>query len=519
MRRAAIVVSASLLCPSIVSAQEPSPRGESTSPDHSNVEPSSPPVAPATADSAPSPVSVGPSAAPGVASPDATLQRDLDALREEVRSLRAEVEAAHAPPPPSGTKANDEERTGPSKAAVHHALGYEPFWPWVLPPEGISVGGYLQSQYESHQDSQDQLFQGGAPMNKNRFSVRRARVGLTGDWEYAAVALQLDANTTNGPQVDLRKAEASLQYRPDRAKPPILMATLGQFDTPFGYELVESPHTRWFMERSTASQAFWPAEPDLGARFAGALGFFRWTIALLNGEPLGEKSPYVLQDPNSAKDAVFRFGFDAKPVENVQTAGGISALRGTGFHAGTDATKSTIQWTDQNGNGMIEPIEQGAILGQAATPSQNFDRWAVGADLRTSVRTLLGVTKVYGEFMLGSNMDRGLYVADPTLTKIDQRELGFYAAVTQEIDRYGVIGFRFDYYNPNFDALDSRAGQLIPFSEAIKTYSPLIGLVLPERARLLFQYDIVKDALARSAAGVPTDLKNNAWTLRLQVEL
>ena len=116
-------------------------------------------------------------------------------------------------------------------------------------------------------------------------------------------------------------------------------------------------------------------------------------------------------------------------------------------------------------------------------------------------------------------MDRGLYVADPTLTKIDQRELGFYAAVTQEIDRYGVIGFRFDYYDPNFDALDSRAGQLIPFTEAIKTYSPLVGLVLPDRARLLFQYDVVRNALARSAAGVPTDLKDNVWTLRLQVEL
>ena len=311
--------------------------------------------------------------------------------------------------------------------AVVPPLGREAFWPWVLPPEGISVGAYLQSQYESHQDSQDQLFQGGAPMNKNRFSVRRARVGLTGEWEYAAIAVQLDANTTNGPQVDLRKAEASLQYRPDRSKPPILMATLGQFDTPFGYELVESPHTRWFMERSTASQAFWPGEPDVGVRLAGALGFFRWTIAGLNGEPLGEKSSYVLTDPNSAKDALFRFGFDVQPVENMQMAGGVSTLRGTGFHPGTDATKSSIQWTDQNGNGMIEPIEQGAVLGQAATPSQNFDRWAVGADLRVNVRSRLGVTKIYAEFMLASNMDRGLFVADPTLTHVDQRELGYYA--------------------------------------------------------------------------------------------
>jgi Phosphate-selective porin O and P len=521
IRRAAVIVAVSLLWPGIVRAQETSPRAEPSPPDAASAGPASPPAAPSTAAAAPA-ASVAPSATPAAASSassDATLRQDITALQDEVRSLRAEVQASRPPLMPNAARTPDDSRTAPAKPAAVRPLGYEPFWPWVLPPEGISLGGYLQTQYESHQDSQDQLLQGGASMNKNRFSVRRARVGLNGEWEYVAIALQLDANTTNGPQVDLRKAEASLQYRPDRSKPPIVMATLGQFDTPFGYELVESPQTRWFMERSVASQAFWPGEPDLGVRFAGALGFFRWTISLLNGEPLGEKSPYVLQDPNSAKDAVFRFGFDAKPVENVQTAGGISALRGTGFHAGADTTKSTLQWSDVNGDAMVEPIEIVGVTGKAASPSANFERWAVGADLRTNVRTPLGVTKVYGEFILASNMDRGLYIADPTLTHIDQRELGFYAGVTQEICRYGIVGLRFDYYNPNFDALDNRAGQVIPFTETIKTYSPLAGLVLPGRARLLFQYDVVRNALARTSAGVPTDLKSNVWTLRLQVEL
>jgi hypothetical protein len=53
----------------------------------------------------------------------------------------------------------------------------------------------------------------------------------------------------------------------------------------------------------------------------------------------------------------------------------------------------------------------------------------------------------------------------------------------------------------------------------VTTYSPLVGIQLPKRARLCFQYDIIKDHLARDVSGVPTDLKNNAWTLRLQVNL
>ncbi len=139
-------------------------------------------------------------------------------------------------------------------------------------------------------------------------------------------------------------------------------------------------------------------------------------------------------------------------------------------------------------------------------------------------RSALGVTKVYAEFVLAQNLDRGLYVADPIATGVDQRELGFYAGAIQEVTRYGVIGLRYDYYDPNSNAFDKRAGSLIPFSEAVKTISPLVGLVLPdgerdERARLVLQYDVISNAFARSQLGVPTSLKDNVWTLRLQVKL
>jgi hypothetical protein len=43
--------------------------------------------------------------------------------------------------------------------------------------------------------------------------------------------------------------------------------------------------------------------------------------------------------------------------------------------------------------------------------------------------------------------------------------------------------------------------------------------VIPGRARLVFQYDFIRDFLGRDAAGIPNDLANDAWTLRLQGEL
>lgn len=426
----------------------------------------------------------------------------MKSLRADLEATQQERSPSFLPPPPAP-----------------RPLGAEAFWPWVLPPEGLSVRGYLQSQYESHQDSQDQLTQNGGTLNQDRFSIRRARVNLNGEWQYAAISLELDANTTNGPQVDLRKAEASLQYRPDRSKPPIVMATLGLFDVPFGYELVESPATRFFMERSQASRAFFPAEPDAGVRFAGALGFFRWTIAAQNGEPLGENSGFQLQDPNKAKDVVFRFGFDTTPLRDLHVAADVSSLRGMGFHPGTSATSATIQWKDLNEDGAVQPYEIIGQPGASATPSSNFERWAVGLDARVSFRTPLGVTKVYGEFVLAQNLDRGLYVADPIVTNVDQREMGYYAGIVQDVTKWGVVGLRFDVYDPNLDASDSRQGKLLPFSEAITTWSPMVGLVLPGRARFLIQYDHVRNAFGRTAVGVPTNLQDDVCTGRLQVQL
>src|SRR5262249_34928926 len=153
-----------------------------------------------------------------------------------------------------------------------------------------------QSQYESHQDSDDQLREGGALLNQNRFLVRRARLRLIGEWEYAATQIELNGDTTKGFNFGLQKAEATLRFRSEPKKVPIVQGTIGLFDTPFGYELVESPRSRHFMERTTGSRAFFPGEPDLGVRFSGGLAFFRWTIAALNGHPIGDKQ-YPGQDP------------------------------------------------------------------------------------------------------------------------------------------------------------------------------------------------------------------------------
>jgi hypothetical protein len=386
-------------------------------------------------------------------------------------------------------------------------------------PSPYQISGYIQAQVEFHADSADQLRQGGTLLNQDRFLVRRGRLRVARDWDYASIVLELDGNTTRGPTARLQKGEASLVYGRSKtaAMPALLQLTGGVFDLPFGFEMTDSAKARWFMERSILSRALFPAEPDVGVRASGGASFLRYSVAITNGEPLDEKSGFGLQDPNANKDVTVRLGADTAASNRVRVSGGISYNAGKGFHPGTDATKSTLTATDSNGDGVPESFTVNP--GKAATPSENFSRWALGADLQLRIKTGLGNTLIYGEIVAAQNLDRGLVIADPTVNDVNVREFGGYAGLVQELTPYVVVGVRGDYYDPNADFLDTRAGKQVPVDMRVLGLSPLVGFVLPDRGRLLLQWDIQDNRFARDARGVPARLGNNAATIRLQVNL
>ena len=415
-------------------------------------------------------------------------------------------------PAPSGTPASaaaEADARLARSARIADALGVA----------GVEIGGFLHAQGQLDQQSQDQLMQGGALLNQDGFVVRRARLAVARHWRTAALALELDANTVRGANITLRRAEASVFWAgetPDA--PPLAAIALGLTDIPFGYEMLESSRDRLFMERSLASLAFFPGEPDIGARAWGGYGPFRYAVALLAGEPINERVGTNRADPNQAKDLLGRVGIDTAPSRDVVIAGGVSVLVGTGFHAGTDATKDALTWRDLNENGAIELGELTSVPGVAATPSENFGRWAIGADLQLGFRTRAGWTRISAEVTVASNLDRGIFVADPVVAGHDLRHLGAYVAVVQDQGRF-FGGARVDYYDPNLDALDERGGSLIPFDETITTITGLAGVRLPHQVRVSLQYERVLDSLARDARGVPADLANDRVIARLQVEL
>ena len=500
--RALVAVSCGVvILPSLLFAQEPPSLGPAPPPAASGASPIPSPDATKPADHPPT-------TAPSL-SRDARI-RELESKVERLSRALGELKAAQSP-----------SAAQPTPAQVAPAPAAPVAEPDLDPLRGIVVTGYLQAQLENHEESEDQIRPGGGTLNQNRFLVRRGRVKIAREWEYSSVMMELDGNTTKGPSFSLWHAEASVLLRGGKPAPApaLVKLTGGIFDAPFGYELLESPRTRWFTERSVQSRAFFPSEPDLGARLSGQVGWLRYAFAFMNGNPLGEPTSFAGQDPNSHKDFVGRVGA-VVPVDDFEVSGGVSVLNGQGFIKGTDATKNTLVWSDDNQDRKVQVDTE--ILPQpatAASPSRNFRHWAMGADLQTRLKTPAGWTTLYGEVQLGSNIDRGLFIVNPSVASQDTRELGYYIALTQEVSPYGAVGFRMDYYNPNADFLGFQSGKLVTVSQRIRTYSPMVALVVPGRARLVFQYDFIRDFLGRDVRGVPNDLANDAWTLRLQGEL
>jgi hypothetical protein len=411
---------------------------------------------------------------------------ELDVLRAELAALRARID----------TLESEEAEPAPAPAPA----------PEGPLPEWLSISAYVQAQYEWSDLSEDQLLQGGVVMNRNRFSIRRGRVRIAGNWDYFAAEIELDGSTTRGPFFGLRRTTVSALYpNPDRTLPPFVQVSVGLTEIPFGHELRQSQRDWLFMERSLGSLSFFRGPLDVGVRAQGGVGPFRYDLAVMGGTPLDDRAGQSFAlDPTAAPDVMGRLGVEMDHDESFELGGGASALYGVGFHPGEEATKGRLEWRDLNESGTLDTGEIVALPGRAATPSENFERWAVNADVHAGVRTPIGWTRLHAEATLASNLDRAFFVADPVVLGTDVRELSAYVALTQDVFDIGLVGFRYDYYDPNSDLTDQRRGIAVPADASIHTLSPLVGVRLPDdfapglRLRAVFQYDAVCRRISRT---------------------
>lgn len=206
----------------------------------------------------------------------------------------------------------------------------------------LKISGYLQAQYVDDESSQDALGGSTGTRNRDQFSVRRARIKFT----YQATptskfVLQPDI-TSSG--VVLKDGYVELTEPWTKWKHTL---TAGQFNWPFGFEVMYSSSHREVPERSRVVRTLFPGERDRGVMLSGRTPNekFNYRLAIVNGTGTVRSD-----DLNERKDVVGRVGYSFGPL-----AVGASAYRGSDLiatstnAAGREFDKERqgidVQWT------------------------------------------------------------------------------------------------------------------------------------------------------------------------------
>lgn len=268
----------------------------------------------------------------------------------------------------------------------------------------MRLSGYIQAQYVNDQASVNSLSSPTATRNRDQFSVRRARVKFTYQFSPTSrFVLQPDI-TSSG--VTLKDGYVEFT-EPWTAWHHTL--TAGQFNWPFGFEIMYSSSDREMPERSRVIRALFPGERDRGVQVSGT-GFadrFNYRLAIVNGTGTAQSFDF-----NKRKDIVGRIGGTIGPLDI-----GVSTYRGA---------------------------ELVSVTG--ATAGREFDKERHGVDFQF-VTPVPGLG-IRGEYIVGKQPPPPGAAANAAIAADVE---GYYVYIIQNIGTRNQFVLRYDAYDPDSD--------------------------------------------------------------------
>jgi hypothetical protein len=313
----------------------------------------------------------------------------------------------------------------------------------------LKISGYLQAQYVHDERSTNELNNPTSTRNLDQFSIRRARVKFTYQFHPTSrFVLQPDI-TSSG--VTLKDGFVEFTEPWTTWKHTL---TAGQFNWPFGYEIMYSSSAREVPERSRVVRTLFPGERDRGVMLSG-LGLgerLNYRIAVVNGTGTTQSFDF-----NKRKDVVGRLGYNFGPLD----VGG-SVYRGSDLVA-----------TATNARGL------------------EFDKERYGVDVQW-VTPLPGLG-VRGEYITGTQAPS----SGTSRTESHDVE-GWYFYAIQSVGTKHQFAVRLDEYDPDTDAGDN----------ATRTINPAYIFHWDSHSKVMASYEFIDTE--------GTDPDDNVFTLRYQ---
>jgi len=235
------------------------------------------------------------------------------------------------------------------------------------------------------------------------------------------------------------------------------------------------------------------AEFEYGARAYTTLLQKKMVIQLAytNGQMFGEKTFVIQPDTNSGKDMIGRVNYDFGPFDI-----GVSGIFGKGLVVENAAPPAT--------GGRTKPYDRTGVNLEAA--------------LHHTFVPDLGKTRVLGEFIMSSNLDRGTRYgfAKPiipanigdSVTNLSER--GFFVRVEQELGKHVLLAVRYNQYTPD-TSLDSNQVKEIGGVFMIR-----MGKGLELRSEYAYQMDDVHKAPAPGKDNVAANKRIHFMSYVLQ---
>jgi hypothetical protein len=312
----------------------------------------------------------------------------------------------------------------------------------------LKVSAYVQAQFVDDERSRDELA-GSGTRNFDQFSVRRGRVKFT--YQATPTSKFVVAPDFASSGVSLKDAYVELTEPWTMWKHTL---TAGQFNWPFGFEIMYSSSSREVPERSRVMRTLFPGERDRGVMLSG-LGLnerFSYRVAIVNGTGTTSSS-----DLNQQKDLVGRVGYSFGALD-------IGASGYTGKDLVATSTKAT---------------------------GVNFDKERLGVDFQWA--TPLQGLGVRGEYIKGKQAPSS-GTTRPRSHDVD----GWYFYAIQNLGTRHQFALRLDEYDPDTEVAHN----------AVRTINPAYIFHWDAHSKVMASYEMIDTE--------GTDPDDNAFTLRYQ---
>ena len=376
----------------------------------------------------------------------------------------------------------------------------------VIKLQKFKVSGYIQTQFQYGE--KDASLKVGTPNEDfeksfNRVGIRRGRIKFTYEEGIASGVFQLDI-TEKG----VGFKDVYLNLKDPWFGTSALRA--GVFDRPFGYEISYSSSRRESPERSTIFQTLFPDERDLGgmlilqAAKTSTWNFLKLEAGLFAGNG-------IKQETDNRKDFIGHLSATKNIGSNANWGFGVSYYNG-GVYQGTENV-----YTMQN---------KSFVLNDNASNKGKFaKREYFGFDGQFNIITLLGMTQLKGEYLLGTQPGGKSGSKSPnasTLSNTDTYIRNFCGGYVMLVQDFGTLPLsavlKYDRYDPNTKISNNEIGQN-GTDKGDVAYNTL-GFGLLWRAgsniRLQAYYELANNEKSENLIAFKNDLKDNVFTLRLQ---